>query len=70
MRLDDFTGTRVLVSAAASGIGATIASRFAAAGADVYICDADEDALQRYLVGQPGSPARWRMWRTPHRWTP
>jgi NAD(P)-dependent dehydrogenase (short-subunit alcohol dehydrogenase family) len=53
VRLDDFAGTRVLVSAAASGIGATTAARFAAAGADVYICDADGEALQRYLAGQP-----------------
>jgi len=58
VRLDDFAGTRVLVTAAAGGIGATIAARFAAAGADVYICDADEEALQRYLVAHPGIAGR------------
>jgi NAD(P)-dependent dehydrogenase (short-subunit alcohol dehydrogenase family) len=53
VRLDDIGGSRVLVTAAASGIGATIAARFAAAGAEVHICDADEDALREYLAGHP-----------------
>jgi NAD(P)-dependent dehydrogenase (short-subunit alcohol dehydrogenase family) len=53
VRLDDIAGKRVLVTAAAGGIGATIAARFAAAGAEVHICDADEDALRAYLAGHP-----------------
>jgi NAD(P)-dependent dehydrogenase (short-subunit alcohol dehydrogenase family) len=53
VRLDDITGKRVLVTAAAAGIGATIAARFAATGAHVYVCDRDEDALDRYLAAHP-----------------
>ena len=53
MRLDDIAGKRVLVTAAAGGIGATIAARFAAAGAEVHICDADVEALRGYLAGSP-----------------
>lgn len=53
MRLDDIAGKRALVTAAAGGIGATIAARFAAAGAEVHICDADEEALRGYLAGHP-----------------
>jgi NAD(P)-dependent dehydrogenase (short-subunit alcohol dehydrogenase family) len=51
--LDDIAGRRVLVTAAASGIGATIAARFAGAGARVYVCDLDEAALLRYLAAHP-----------------
>jgi NAD(P)-dependent dehydrogenase (short-subunit alcohol dehydrogenase family) len=53
VRLDDITGKRVLVTAAAGGIGATTAARFAEAGAGVYVCDRDEDALDRYLAAHP-----------------
>ena len=40
-----FTGRRVMITAAASGIGRTIAERFHAAGARVFVCDVDEDAI-------------------------
>ncbi len=53
MRLDDIAGKRVLVTAAATGIGATVAARFAEGGAEVYVCDVDEEALADYLAGQP-----------------
>jgi len=51
MSPDDIAGKRVLVTAAGSGIGATIAARFAAAGARVFVCDADGGALAAYLDG-------------------
>lgn len=41
----DFTGATVIVSGAARGIGANLASYFAESGADVYAVDADGDAL-------------------------
>jgi NAD(P)-dependent dehydrogenase (short-subunit alcohol dehydrogenase family) len=40
---------RVLVTAAASGIGAAIARTFARAGARVHVCDVDESALKEAL---------------------
>lgn len=49
MKNDDIAGKRVLVTAAASGIGATIAKRFAEAGARVFVCDVDGEALAAYL---------------------
>jgi len=39
-------GARVLVTAGAQGIGLAIARRFVDAGADVHICDVDEQALK------------------------
>ena len=54
MNYDGISGKRVLVTAAASGIGATIAARFAAAGAHVQVCDTDEQALLKYCAGHPG----------------
>lgn len=54
MIYDGISGKRVLVTAAASGIGAAIAARFAAAGARVHVCDVDEGALVSYLARHPG----------------
>jgi NAD(P)-dependent dehydrogenase (short-subunit alcohol dehydrogenase family) len=45
---------RVLVTAGASGIGLAIVRAFADAGASVYICDIDEQALRRAEAGVPG----------------
>ena len=42
------SGKRVLVTAGASGIGATVAQRFLQAGAHVHVCDIDERALQNF----------------------
>ncbi len=47
-------GKRVVVTAAATGIGATVAARFAAAGAAVHICDREPRALEAYLHAHPG----------------
>jgi NAD(P)-dependent dehydrogenase (short-subunit alcohol dehydrogenase family) len=45
---------RVLITAAASGIGRAIAGAFHAAGAQVFICDIDTDALTRVRDELPG----------------
>lgn len=46
-------GQRVLITAAASGIGLVTAQAFAAAGARVYICDIDAAALAETLLRHP-----------------
>ncbi|MCG7323899.1 SDR family oxidoreductase [Achromobacter sp. ACRQX] len=43
---ESLKGARVLVTAGAQGIGLAIARRFVDAGADVHICDVDEEALK------------------------
>jgi NAD(P)-dependent dehydrogenase (short-subunit alcohol dehydrogenase family) len=53
-------GKRVVVTAAATGIGAVVAARFAEAGASVHVCDREPDALAAYLHEHPavtGTPA-------------
>jgi NAD(P)-dependent dehydrogenase (short-subunit alcohol dehydrogenase family) len=45
---------RVLVSAGASGIGATMARAFHEAGARVHVCDIDRAALDRLGAAAPG----------------
>ena len=52
----DLSGRRALVTGAASGIGAAIAERFAAAGAVVVAVDRDEAGLKD-LVGRFGEDA-------------
>lgn len=44
---------RVLITAAASGIGLVTARAFAAAGASVFICDVNQAELQQTLADQP-----------------
>ncbi len=46
-------GRRVLVTAAASGIGAETARAFAESGARVHICDTDDDALADFAGTNP-----------------
>src|SRR5208282_1285719 len=46
-------GLRVLVTAAADGIGRVIADRFIDHGARVYVCDIAGESLLRYLALQP-----------------
>jgi NAD(P)-dependent dehydrogenase (short-subunit alcohol dehydrogenase family) len=54
MQYDGIEGKRVIVTAAASGIGAQVARRFAAAGAKVFVCDVDADAVAAYSAANPG----------------
>ena len=56
-RLFPEKGLRVLVTAGASGIGARIASAFAETGADVHICDIDDDALAAFKESLPACQA-------------
>ena len=46
-------GLRVLVTAAAGGVGAAIARAFHAAGARVHVCDIDRSALDRLRAELP-----------------
>ena len=39
---------RVMITAAADGIGRAIAKAFAAEGAKVHICDVNEEALAKF----------------------
>jgi NAD(P)-dependent dehydrogenase (short-subunit alcohol dehydrogenase family) len=51
------TKKTVLISGAASGIGASIAAAFLADGASVHICDASSDAIAEFLKANPGATA-------------
>ncbi len=48
---------RVMITAAADGIGKSIAQAFAAQGAKVHICDVNEEALARFRVEFPAITA-------------
>jgi NAD(P)-dependent dehydrogenase (short-subunit alcohol dehydrogenase family) len=48
---------RVMITAAASGIGRSIAISFAAQGARVNVCDASEKALEEFRAGNRDIPA-------------
>ena len=50
-------GKRVAVTAAASGLGESIAEAFVAAGARVHVCDFDEERLVRFSSEHPGCAA-------------
>ncbi|MEN9645543.1 MAG: hypothetical protein RL238_2212 [Actinomycetota bacterium] len=51
------TGRRVLITAAASGIGRTVAAAFAAQGDTVHLCDLDEVALAEVRAALPTAVA-------------
>lgn len=48
---------RVMITAAADGIGKSIAKAFAAEGAKVHVCDVNEGALARFRSEFPNIPA-------------
>lgn len=54
-RLYPPSGLRVLVTAGATGIGATIASAFLETGAKIHICDIDSAALNAFQKRFPAS---------------
>lgn len=45
---------RVVVTAAGTGLGRTVAERFLTAGAKVHVCDIDTDALAAARAALPG----------------
>jgi NAD(P)-dependent dehydrogenase (short-subunit alcohol dehydrogenase family) len=49
---------RVLVTAGASGIGQAISDTFALAGARIYICDVDRQALEDFSRAHPDAGAK------------
>lgn len=51
----DLTGVRVVITAAAAGIGHTMAEAYLARGAKVAVCDVDRDALRRAETTLPGA---------------
>ncbi|HWR13466.1 MAG TPA: SDR family oxidoreductase [Terriglobales bacterium] len=54
-RLYPQPGLRVLVTAGASGIGAAIAAGFAETGADLHVCDVDDNVLAAFKKSFPSS---------------
>lgn len=46
---------RIIITAAGSGIGRTIASRFADSGAHIDVCDVDDDALDQLTSEYPNN---------------
>jgi NAD(P)-dependent dehydrogenase (short-subunit alcohol dehydrogenase family) len=54
---ESLKGARVLVTAGAQGIGLAIARRFLGLGADVHICDVDEQSLQAVRESLPALSA-------------
>jgi NAD(P)-dependent dehydrogenase (short-subunit alcohol dehydrogenase family) len=44
----EFAGRAAVVTGAATGIGAAVATRLGAAGADLVVCDVDGDALEQH----------------------
>ena len=59
-------GLRVLVTAGAAGIGLSIAKTFADAGASVFVCDIDRDALQTLRSTQPNIGTSYADVSRPH----
>jgi NAD(P)-dependent dehydrogenase (short-subunit alcohol dehydrogenase family) len=50
----DLGNQRVIITAAAAGIGRVTAEAFLAAGAKVHVCDVDESALKAFKAARPG----------------
>jgi NAD(P)-dependent dehydrogenase (short-subunit alcohol dehydrogenase family) len=53
METREFEDKRVLVTAAAAGIGRTVAGRFADGGARVHVCDVSDEALATLHADRP-----------------
>jgi len=60
------TGKRVLITAAASGIGLAIARGFSAEGAKVHVCDINEDALHASKQSDPSIISLFAMFQIGH----
>jgi NAD(P)-dependent dehydrogenase (short-subunit alcohol dehydrogenase family) len=57
-RLFDFTGKRVLLTGAASGIGEAMARAFVAQGAQVVLADRDQEGLRK-VAAELAPASRW-----------
>ncbi|MEN4919192.1 SDR family oxidoreductase [Achromobacter spanius] len=55
--IESLKGARVLVTAGAQGIGLAIARKFLDSGADVHVCDVDEQALRAARESLPALSA-------------
>jgi NAD(P)-dependent dehydrogenase (short-subunit alcohol dehydrogenase family) len=64
---DDIKGKRVVITAAATGIGRVTAESFLAAGARVHVCDIDEPRLRAFEAARPASSASRGARPTPRR---
>ncbi|HEY1075652.1 MAG TPA: SDR family oxidoreductase [Fontimonas sp.] len=53
-----FEGRRVLITGAAGGLGTALALAFAEAGAELLLCDVDEDGLRRLATSLEAKGAR------------
>ncbi len=51
------TGQRVVITAAAGGIGRVVVDAFVAQGARVHLCDVDEEALASCRASSPSITA-------------
>jgi len=60
------TGKRVLITAAANGIGLAIARGFAAEGSKVHVCDINEVALHALKQSDPSTLRLYAMFQIAH----
>ena len=65
----ELTGSRVLITAGAGGIGLEIARAFVREGAHVHVCDVDQNALAAIAVSDHAANATSQTERRLLRWS-